>query len=206
VSGGAGITGTAILAGGLSTRMGSNKALLRPAPGGPTLVETVAARIAEAGLSSPLLVINTPEELAFLGLPMAPDEVTSAGPLGGILTALMRSGHARVLVVACDMPLLNPALLAYMASLPDTHDALVPRWTDPGGVQRFETLHAVYSRRCIEPIRKRIEAGRLKAASLLDDLSVRYLEEDELRPLDPGLASFRNVNTPEDWNALIMSS
>ena len=110
-----------------------------------------------------LLVTNTPQEYSFLGLDIAPDEVQGAGPLGGILTGLVHSPYSRALFVACDMPLLNPALIGYLAALPDTGDVIIPRWTDEYGNERLETLHAIYSRRCIEPIRKRIERGELKS-------------------------------------------
>src|SRR6266511_914784 len=85
------IQGAAILAGGRSTRMGTNKALLRIEPGGPTLIELVVARLIEAGIPPTLLVTSPatlmPDEYAFLGLPTAPDDIPGAGALGGILTA-----------------------------------------------------------------------------------------------------------------------
>jgi molybdopterin-guanine dinucleotide biosynthesis protein A len=194
--------GVAVLAGGGSARMGTNKALLRAYPGGPTMIETVVARLSEAGLTPHLLVTNTPATFAFLGLPMQPDAIPGAGPLGGIYTALDHLAYDRVLVVGCDMPLLNPGLLRYMAGLPADADALVPRWTDAQGKLHVETLHAIYAHRCIEPIHRRIEAGRLKVQALLDEVSVRYIDEAELRRHDPGLESFRNANTPEEWERL----
>jgi molybdopterin-guanine dinucleotide biosynthesis protein A len=194
--------GTIILAGGRSTRMGTNKALLRLSPGGHAVIEQAVSRLVEAGFAPDLLVTNTPHEYAFLGVAMVPDDVPGAGPLGGILTALNHSPYERVLVVACDMPMLNPMLLRYMASLPGDYDALIPRWTEVPGRKRLETLHAIYSRRCIDPIRERIRAGELKVAALVDDIRVRYLDEEEMRRYDPGMQSFRNVNTPEDWEEL----
>jgi molybdenum cofactor guanylyltransferase len=194
--------GVALLAGGASTRMGTNKALLRANPDSPTLIENVVARLGEAGLTPDLLVTNTPATFAFLHLPMRADDILGAGPLGGIYTALHHLEYERALVVGCDMPLLNPGLLRYMAGLPADADALVPRWTDARGNWRVETLHAIYSRRCVGPIRGRIEAGRLKVGALLDEVSVRYLDEAEMRRYDPGLESFRNANTPEEWEGL----
>src|SRR5690349_17930447 len=90
--------GAAILAGGESKRMGQDKALLRLTPDGPTLIETVVARLAEAGYRSPLLVANAPNDYALLGLPTFPDSIQGKGALGGILTALQRSPQERVLV------------------------------------------------------------------------------------------------------------
>ncbi len=191
--------GAAILAGGHSTRMGTDKALLQAWPGGPAVIEMVAARLVEAGLPPPLLVTNAPHRHAFLGLRMVADDLPGAGPLGGVFTALNHSPFRRVLVVACDMPLLNPDLVRYMASLPDDADAVVPRHSGESGRQRPEPLHAIYSHRCIEPIRRRLERGSLSIVGLLDELNVRYIEEAELRTFDPHLLSFRNINTPEEW-------
>jgi molybdopterin-guanine dinucleotide biosynthesis protein A len=183
--------------------MGTNKALLRARPDGPTVVEEVVARLTDAGVHPNLLVTNTPHKYTFLNLPVVPDDIPGAGPLGGILTALHHSSSERVLVVACDMPLLNPHLIRYMLSLPGDYDALVPRWTNEAGDVAIETLHAIYSRRCTEAIYKRIAAGRLKLHELLQDVAVRYLHDAELRRYDPHLQSFRNVNTPEEWASLI---
>ncbi|HEX8220454.1 MAG TPA: molybdenum cofactor guanylyltransferase [Chloroflexia bacterium] len=194
--------GVVVLAGGASARMGTNKALLRARVGGPTMIETVVARLREAGMAPDLLVTNTPDAFVFLGLPMLPDEIPGAGPLGGIYTALEHLPCERTLVVGCDMPLLSPGLLRYMAELEDEVDALVPRWRDEEGHLHVETLHAVYSHRCLEPVRRRIEGGRLKVRGLLEEVSVRYLDEAELRRHDPGLESFRNANTPGEWEGL----
>ena len=184
--------------------MGTNKAILRARPGGPTVIEQVVTSLREAGVGPSLLVTNTPQDYSFLRMPMLPDDVTGVGPLGGILTALQHSSSERVLVVACDMPLLSPYLIRYMLSLPDDYDALVPRWTNEAGHVSIETLHAIYSRRCIEPIHRMIAAGRLKVLELLrEDVAVRYLHDAELRRYDPQLQSFRNVNTPQEWASLV---
>jgi molybdenum cofactor guanylyltransferase len=179
--------------------MGANKALLRGRLGGPTLIEVVAGRLREAGLGPALVVTNAPGEYGFLGLEMVPDEVPGAGPLGGILTGLVHSPLERVFMVGCDMPLLSPGLIKYMVSLRDQVDVIIPAWTDSAGREQLETLHAVYSRGCIEPVRRRIGEGRFKVADLLEDVTVRYVREEELHRFDPDLSSFRNVNTPEEW-------
>lgn len=181
--------------------MGSNKALLRLHAGGPTLVESVVANLRAAGLEPGLLVANTPEEYDFVGLPTVRDVIEGVGPLGGILTALEYAEQPRIIVVACDMPALNPALIRYMVGLPDTYDAIVPRWTTGDGTERIETLHAIYSRHCIEPLRRSIREGKLKANRFLAQVRTLYLG-DELRRFDPDLSCFRNINTPEEWAAL----
>jgi molybdopterin-guanine dinucleotide biosynthesis protein A len=193
---------SAVLAGGRSARMGTNKALLRAHPTGLTLVEMVVERLTDAHLPPAMLVTNSPSDFSFLGIPMLPDDIPGGGSLGGILTALNHAPTERVFVAACDMPSLNPALIRYMAALPAEHDALIPRWTDAQGGRHLETLHAIYSRRCIAPIAQRVRAGKLKVADLAADISVRFIEGEELRRYDPDLSAFRNVNTPEEWAAL----
>lgn len=185
--------------------MGVNKALLRVHAGGPTLIETVAARLREAGLEPALLVTNTPEEYAFLGIPSVPDEIPCAGSLGGILTALVHSPQPHSLIVACDMPALNPALLRYMAAQSGRSDAVVPRLRSEDGSYHIEPLHSIYSRSCIEPARARIQAQHLRLTDLLREITVRWIEEEEIRLYDPHLFSFRNANTPEEWNEIVLN-
>ncbi len=193
--------GVAILAGGRSSRMGSNKALLGLSHAGPTVIEMVVARLAAAGLHEPLLVTNSPEEYSFLGLQSVPDDIEGAGALGGILTALNHSRQSRTFIVACDMPLLNAELIAFMLTLPADYDALVPKWDDNGQV-RVETLHAIYSVRCADVIRKQISLGRLKVSDFLDHVNVRYVGE-EIKLHDSLLQSFYNVNTSQEWAKLV---
>jgi molybdopterin-guanine dinucleotide biosynthesis protein A len=190
--------GAAILAGGLSRRMGDNKALLRLEEGGSTIIEVAVARLAEAGLPPPTVITNSPKDYSFLGLECVPDDIKGAGALGGLLTALSHTQHERVLVVACDMPELNVGLLRYMLAEQGEYDAIVPKWHD-GGQVRVEPLHAIYSTTCLETIRKQIERGELKMGNFLEEINVRYLAEDEMRLYDPELRSFVNVNTPQEW-------
>ena len=171
--------------------------MLRLEETGQTLIETVIGKLREAGLEPGLVVANNPEEYRFLGLTVEKDIVPDCGPLGGILTALVVTQQPRVFVVACDMPLLCPPLIRYMATLPDEEDALVPRWIDDHQTRRVEALHAVYSSRCIEPLRLALAEGRRKAGAFLNEVNTRYLGA-ELRQFDPTFACFRNLNTPED--------
>ncbi len=196
---GAAALGTIILAGGASRRMGQPKALLRPG-GGPPLIARVAAAVAPFG---PVVVVtNTPELYAFLGLPMVPDATAGVGPLAGLAAGLSASPAAYNFALACDMPLLRPALLQAMAAVPRTYDVLVPRWTAPDGTEQLETLHAIYARACLPAIAAALAAGRRRMISFFDAVHVRYLDEVALRAVDPDLLSFRNVNTPEELAAL----
>ena len=189
--------GVIILAGGQSRRMGRNKALLRLAADRPTLIEEVVATVAPLGPI--LLVTNTPDTYAFLDLPMVPDARPGAGALGGLYSGLEAATAPFNLVVACDMPFLQPALLRALADQPRDYDVLIPRWQEAGQTKpQLETLHAIYSRACLPAIAAHLDAGDLRLISFFPDVRVRYVDEPELRQSDPTLQSFRNLNTPDE--------
>jgi molybdopterin-guanine dinucleotide biosynthesis protein A len=194
----------AILAGGKSRRMGRDKALLEI--GGRPLLEIVADRLAPLVADLIVVASDRPDYDRF-GLPVYPDRYSEAGSLGGIFTALDAARFEHCLVVACDMPLINPDLVAFMAAQPRDYDVLVPALpaerSDQGGDETLETLHAIYSKRCLPAIRSRLDAGRYKIVGFFDDVRVRRLDVATVRRFDPELHSFFNANTPEefDWAA-----
>jgi molybdopterin-guanine dinucleotide biosynthesis protein A len=180
----------AIQAGGASSRMGRDKSFI-PYQERP-MIEVVREKV--KGLGDELIVItNNPVPYAHLNLPTYSDLYPDHGPLAGIFTALSAASYAHVLVVACDMPLLNEPLLRYLVSLKETADVIVPRW------DRFpEPLHAVYSKACLPAIEPYLKARQLKITGFYADVMVRYVERQEIERFDPQGQSFTNVNTPED--------
>jgi molybdopterin-guanine dinucleotide biosynthesis protein A len=181
----------AILAGGQSRRMGQNKAFVEI--GGQPMIERVVARVRGLG-DEMLLIANTPTEYAHLGLPVHPDLIPNKGALGGLYTAIAQAGHDYVLVVSCDQPFLNSALLGHLIGLRYGYDVVVPLNHD--GLP--ESMHAVYGKPCLGPIRQRLEAGRLKVISFYADVRVREVSGGEVDRFDPQRRSFMNVNTPTD--------
>ena len=186
----------AINAGGQSRRMGRDKALVEL--DGRPMLEHVIERVSGLGQAQTLLVSNDHAAHARFGLPLVRDSLPDAGSLGGIYTALLHSQCGHTLVVACDMPVLSPALLRHMLALraEGEYDVIVPRVNGyPQG------LHAVYGQGCIAPIRAQIDAGRLKVIGFYDQVRVRYLDEDEWQPHDPTGQALNNINTPEELAA-----
>ena len=183
-----------VLAGGRSRRLGRNKAL--ELIGGVPLVTRVTSAIRPIS-SETLIVVAEEEQAQVLPLPtyvqVVRDLYPNAGSLGGILTGLTAATGVWALVVACDMPFLSQALLAEMASARDGCDAVVPLLDG-----RPEPTHALYSKDCLEPIRKNLEAGELKISAFFEMVKVKYLPQPTVEALDPGLWSFFNVNTPSD--------
>lgn len=182
----------AIIAGGKSSRMGTDKAFVKLDD--KPLIQHVIDCTANLGQSETLLVTNRLEDYAHLGLPMYTDVQPEKGSLGGIYTALMYAETPLTLVVACDMPFLNPDLLKFMiAKASEDIDIVVPRVDGyPQG------LHAVYRKTCLEPIAEQLEANRLKIIRFYDRMRVYYLDEDDYRTYDTDGRSFANLNTPEE--------
>jgi molybdopterin-guanine dinucleotide biosynthesis protein A len=144
-----------------------------------------------------MVVTNSPASYAHLGVSMVADLMPGHGALGGLHSALYLASTSRIFVLACDMPYVDPALVGYLARQPARWDVVVPR------VRGYlEPLHAVYSRRCIKPIEELLKGGGRKIIDVYPRVRVRQVPEEEIRPLDPELRSFLNINTPADLAAI----
>ncbi|HWQ83996.1 MAG TPA: molybdenum cofactor guanylyltransferase [Anaerolineales bacterium] len=182
-----------IQAGGQSRRMGQDKALL-PFLGQP-LIQRGIARLGH--LADEILVTtNHPENFTFLGLPLFPDIIPDRGALSGLYTALHASRHDTVLVVACDMPFISPALLGAQADLLEQgYDAVIP--LGEGGTEPF---HSVYRRStCLELALAAIQAEKWRVDAWFPQANIHFLNETEIQRLDPSGMSFWNVNTPAEF-------
>jgi FdhD protein len=181
----------AVLAGGQSSRMGREKALL-PWRGRPLVAHV-------AGILRPLFphlcVVTAKAEVAAAAqLTSVADLYEKRGPLGGIHAALSHYG-APTFVVACDMPFVNCDLVRYLAEN-FVGDAIVPL-SEEGG---FEPLCAIYAPSCLPIFTAALTAeGKMPALRrLLSDLDTRFVPVEVVRRFDPTLHSFSNWNSPED--------
>ena len=183
-----------ILAGGLSRRLGRDKAV-EPI-GGQPLIQRVIQRVEQ--VCQEIAVVVADQDRAE-DLPLGPqhrvvlDRYPGTGSLGGIFSGLDAASNQWTLVVACDMPFLNLSLFRRMLALREDVDAVVPVIEG-----RPEPTHALYSKACLPSIEPRLIAGDLKISGFYDQVRVRYLPEEEVATLDPDFLSFFNVNTPED--------
>ena len=185
-----GVTGV-LLAGGNSSRMGRNKALMTLA--GHRLVDRVLAVL--AGMFDDLLMVtNSPDLYADLGVRMVPDLVAGKGALGGIHSAIHHAAAPHCLVVACDMPFLNADVLRHLLDQRAEYDVVVPNVNG-----RPQPLHAIYGKDCLQPIARRLESDRLHVVGFFPDVRVREVTAEELAVFDPEGLSFRNLNTPEEF-------
>ena len=189
----AGVTGV-ILAGGASSRMGSNKALL-PHKGG-RFIESIYRELSEI-FPEVILVTNTPEQYQFLPCRKVPDIFKAMGALAGIHAGLAQSSTPAVFTVACDMPHLDPGLIRHIASRGAGCDMVLPR-SENG----YEPLHALYNKGSLPAMESCLEKGERRIISILPHLRVREIDAAEVAGFDPAFDSFSNINTPQEYYEL----
>jgi molybdenum cofactor guanylyltransferase len=185
-----------VLAGGKSIRLGRNK--IAEIFGQKSLLERVIARLTP--LNSEILVVTAlestiPELTQYPKVKIVKDIFPGKGSLGGAYTGLTYSRTQYNLVVAGDMPFLNPKLLEHLIDLAvqSGADVVVPR------INNFqEPLHAVYSTRCLPAIQRLVSQNQLSLLALFPLVKVKYVAEDEINRLDAAHLSFFNVNTEAD--------
>lgn len=188
----------AVIAGGKSSRMGTDKALLTLEPGGPTLLECVLAAVGSVASDVMIIAAGRPEYARF-GTRLEPDHYPGGAALGAIATGLEAARSPRCLVVPCDLPFLNADLLAYMADLDPEADVLIPAVegeSRQGRGEIMQTLHAIYRETCLEPIRARLRSEQRQVIGFFPEVRVRKVPEATIRAFDPELLSFFNANTP----------
>ncbi len=186
-----------ILAGGESRRMGADKAFLKV--DGAPLIERVL-NVFLSQFDQTIIVTNRPEQYDGFRVRVVADAVNVKGPLTGIYSGLLHARADRCFVAACDMPFLNPRLIAYMTEVAGEFDAVVPM---VNGLP--EPLHAIYHRRNLPAMHDRLQGGDLRIANLFERVRVRYLSEREITYYDPEHRSFMNLNTPEQYKEAICS-
>jgi molybdopterin-guanine dinucleotide biosynthesis protein A len=182
----------AVLAGGASSRMGRDKARIE------WRGELLAARVvrALAACVERVRIVLRPEAESPLALERIDDVRPERAPIVGIEAALAACESSAVLVAACDLPEIEPRLLLALLALCPAEggpDAIVPC-----GPKGPEPLLAIYRPRILPALRERIARGDLSLQRLLASIEVLLVPEADLRAFDPELASFRNVNRPED--------
>ena len=196
--------GAIILCGGKSSRMGRDKATL---PFGPELMlQRVVRLIGDSVEHQDMVVVAAPNQL----LPELPANVSIAydarenlGPLQGLATGLraLADRADAVYATACDVPLLLPAFVDRMFDLLADFDIAVPF----DGVHHHP-LAAVYRPAVLSQIQKLLDADRLRPRFLFDEARTREIAVDDLRAVDPQLASLENLNHPQQYLAALTAA
>ena len=181
----------AILAGGKSSRMGTNKALLNFE--GRPFVAHVASTLQDV-FERVVLVTNDPSGYEFLGLETFGDIYRDCGPLGGIHSALVNAGSADIFVIACDTPFVTRDLVRYIIGFDSNARARIPSLN-----QQLHPLCGFYTRDCLSAIAERLESRRLRVLDFVESIQA------EVIPISPDLPFYRenlfnNFNAPEDFS------
>lgn len=184
-------TAGAILVGGRSSRFGQDKVLL---PFGRKPLFAHLCDILNPLVDEVFIVGHHRPEFETLGLRVVADLVPDAGPLGGIYTALSSTKTPFVLAIGADMPYLTTSFLGKILQSAGNADAIIPK-----GPRGLEPLSAVYSRSCIEPMRKSLARGNRRIVRALEGMNILNpeiaLPEGEKDP-------FFNINFPGDWEGI----
>jgi molybdopterin-guanine dinucleotide biosynthesis protein A len=179
-----------ILAGGASSRMGTDKSQL------PLEGQTFTERIAETLLKLTDSVYVVGGRQADSNLPTLADVYPQWGALGGLHAALTACKREWAIVVACDLPFATAELFSFLAEKRVDHDAVVPIQED-GRPQPLAALYRVDP--CRQHATELIEAGRRRPLDLLEAVKTRWISFAEIRNLDQAERFFVNINTPSDY-------
>jgi molybdopterin-guanine dinucleotide biosynthesis protein A len=182
-----------VLAGGRSSRMGTDKALLTC--GGRNFLETMLQALS----AFPDVMISSAgtERHKGAGARIVADIYRQAGPVGGIYSSLVASEREYLFVTACDTPFLSASLIGEICRASEGYRCCVAR--EENG--RVHSLCGVYHKSMIPIFKDQIEGGRYKIALAYDKVMIKYFE------LSPGqVAELRNFNTEEEYMELMNSS
>ena len=184
-----------ILSGGLNKRMeGKNKALL--SVGNHTILNRLYNTF-QGLFDEVLLVTNDPLQYLSRDLTIVTDLFSIRSSLTGIHAGLVHSSTPHAFITACDTPFLKKELImALLEEIEPKWDVIMPV-TEKGN----QPLCAVYSKRCIKPIEHQLKNQDPKILKFFPKVKVKEIPEARLRSADPDLASFFNINTPEDLSA-----
>ena len=188
-----------VLAGGRSRRMGQDKASLSLE--GVSLLQRCVDRLAPVDEFVLVGAPGRPLPAATSDLPIriVEDPIEGEGPLMGIAVGLAAATAPVAVVVAVDMPLLEPELLKLLASrIDETH-----RWVIPVADDRPQPLCSAFATDALGVVRDHFEAGDRAPMAVAGDLNAYRMQEQEWGAVDPEGRSFLNVNTPEEFRDLV---
>lgn len=181
-----------ILAGGENKRIPRLKGFLEIRDG--KIIEVTIRRLREV-FNRVILSTNTPEDYCYLGLPMVGDIMHVRGPMSGILSALSLPDVSHVFVTACDMPDINGILIQYIAGRwRSQYDAVIPVFNNEP-----QPLFGVYTKGIARRMEEALHHEKRSLKGFLRDSNVLYIQEADVRKIDPEGRSFVNINTMQDF-------
>lgn len=182
-----------ILAGGKSSRMGTDKGLvdLNGKPMIQYIIDTMES------LNLPILIIANNDEYLKFGYPVHKDLIPELGPVGGIYTALTKTETAKNIVVSCDTPFVSKMVLGLLIEASKNQLVTVAEFND-----RMHPLIGVYDKNALDTFRKSIDNNQLKMQLINKELNVKIISLTGNKNLDAMV--FKNINTKEELNTLAL--
>lgn len=191
-----------VLAGGASSRFGPDKALASFA--GQTLLQRAVGLLRE--IADPVQVVAPSDRYPDFRDLTIPDRWPGEGALGGILTALHASrecGYPWNLIVSCDMPFLTSEWLGYMLERGSSGDADV---LFPRSRTGDEPMCACWRTAALPVLQDAFDEGVRKVTDAASRLKVEVFDETHWSQFDPTGRIFWNINTPQDYEAVVRIS
>lgn len=193
-----------VLCGGESKRMGRAKAWL---PFGNELLLQRIVRIVGSVVELTIVVAAPGQVVPPLPkeVRLCRDEAKGRGPLQGLHAGLIEASAAGIDVAflcSCDAPFLRPALVRRVLDRLELPFAVCVPFLDG----RYHPLAAAYRTGVAEEVGQLLQTDRLRPVYLFDRVATRVLTEKDLADVDPERASFRNLNTPEDYRTALMTA
>jgi molybdenum cofactor guanylyltransferase len=180
-----------IVAGGKSSRMRSNKALLKIDH--RSMIQVIYDELTKF-FPNLIIVANEPHLYSEFNAQIVQDIYPGHGPLSGIHAGLTNSETDKNFFIACDMPFVNGHLAEYLCNQEGEWDAVVPQKDS-----YFQPLYAVYKKSCLPSIERCILENRHKITSFYNDVYVKYINHEVIGDFGNLERIFSNINTPEEF-------
>ena len=185
-----------ILAGGLSSRMGTNKALLQI--GGKTLIQ-IFVDLLDSLFMEVVISSNEPQLFQFINKKLIKDLTPGRGPLGGIHSTLQSTKNEKNFLISCDMPFINKEIINYKCDYKSDKMIILPKADG-----RIQPLCGIYSKKALPEVESLLKESNQKDSSLkgsiyelLNRVDTEIIDVTSMNFYHPDL--FFNINTPDDF-------
>jgi len=166
---------------------------------GKTFIERLVESLSQV-VDEIILVARDPEQCKRFnkigGIRCITDIRTGTGPIGGLHAGTLAARGDILFVSACDMPCVDPRVIAHLFSRIENFDAAIPSWN----IDMLEPLHAVYRRDAL--IGYLEKHASLSLRTMVRGLNTLYVPIDEIRAIDHELTTFTNINKIEDLDRI----
>lgn len=190
-----------ILAGGQNTRFPALKAFIKVED---LLIIEKNLRLLTEIFNEALISTNMPEKYFYLGAPMIGDALPSRGPMSGIYSSLINAKGDCIFVIACDMPFVKREVVSLicekhleMSSI-KLVDATIPVFNDEP-----QPLFGVYCKTALPYLENCVLNEKASMKRLLSEINTNFIGESDIITIDPDGRSFVNINTMEDYKAVM---